>query len=98
MAITKNKHEQIVSAVVGFIIEGHSQRDIEEWTSAQGEKDSSKTYKDACDMILSAYRTDYQYNGAFIMTGMKEMYRRMVEIGDYSEAAKILALLHKITK
>jgi len=97
----KTEHEQTVSAVVGFIMEGHTRRDIIEWLSVERSSDDAKsdeTYNEACEVLLNAHRTTAKYNMAFVIEGLKEMYRRLTEIGDYAAAAKVLVLIDKARK
>ena len=95
----KTDHDQLVSVAVGFIMEGHTRRDIEEWLrSVKGDPEAAATFDAACEKLQEAHRTTKAYNRAFVVEGLKEMYRRLVEIGDYEGAAKVLIHLEKIRK
>jgi len=97
--IDKTDREKDVSTVVGFIMEGHTRRDIIEWAASElNHSDNAQLYDDACDELLNAYRTARQHNKAFVVEGLKEMYRRLNEIGDYAGAAKVLVLVNKTMK
>ena len=83
------------ATVLGFLLEGNSERDIKEWLIAKGEN-ADHVYTQATASLRTAHQRAMPHNRAFCLEGMREMYRRLVEIGDYAAASKVLVDLNKL--
>ena len=99
--VIDSDQDALVKTVVGVILEGHARRDILDWLSAthpDDGRDPSEVYDAATEMIIQSYRVVKPALRGYVIAGLQEMYRRLVEIGDYAAAAKVLMSIEKIRK
>ena len=91
--------EQITALIQGFILSGNTEADIVEWVGNKfPECDPQEEWEYATEELRASHKRMTPLNRAFVIEGLREMYRRLVEIGDYAAAARVLKDVDKATK
>ena len=93
-----NKQDELTAIIVGFIVEGNTYHDIQEWLSVNYPKsDADKEFKSAKQRIIKehAHLASMEYEVA--LAAMRECQRRSMEIGDYKTASAIAEKIIKLT-
>ena len=90
------KPDEIRAAVVGFIIAGNNEKDIKEWIASNGAIVEDE-WQAATRQLKESHFQMTPLSKPFVVEGLREMYRRLVEVGDYSAAAKVLVEFKKVT-
>lgn len=94
-----DEKSEITALIVGFIIDGNTEADIREYVSSKYPNiDIEEEWEEAVGNLRDAHKRMTPHNRAFVIEGLREMYRRLVEIGDYAGAAKVLVDLNKATR
>jgi len=91
--------DDLHAVVIGFVVDGNTRGDIVEWLAKKRTdcKDPGKAFDAACDAIRKSYLELHGHYHPWVVVGLKELYRRCVEIGDHKTAAGILKDIYKLT-
>jgi hypothetical protein len=89
---------ELQATVVGFVIDGNSKDDIVEWLQKKHpeQKEPATLFDDAVTAIKKRHEEMRGEYRSFAMVGLRELYRRCVEVGDYKAAGQFLKDLEKM--
>ena len=84
-----------IAVIVGFIIEGHPKSDIQEWATSEGITNFEETWGAAMKELESRGREAFGGLRKWALLAMQEAHRRLMDIGDYQNAAKVAEKIAK---
>lgn len=82
-----------------WILEGHRDADIKEsLAEAYPKEDAGKLIADTLKYLAIVSRSDTTVLRGWCLEAYRELYRKMVDVGDYAGAIRAVKELHKIAQ
>lgn len=95
-----SKDDSAVVTVLKFIIEGQAQGDIKEFLVNAGlsDEDSLKAIESAFEELEGTLDLSPETRRAWCLEALRELYRRLIETGDYTGAIRAVVEISKLSK
>ena len=87
--MNSKKLDKNIAAIVGFMIEGHPKPDIHEWATSEGITKFEEAWTEAMEEMKGRGRVASSGLVSWSILAMQEAHRRLMDIGDYQNAAKV---------
>ena len=95
----ENNIDQPLVQSLKLTLEGHSETDIREWLSKQfPEVEASKIFNQIPEFLKESASQDQEVILGFCLESTRDLYRKMLEIGDFSGCLKAVSTLAKLSK
>ncbi len=88
----------MIIEIARLLIEVQSLADIKEYIESKGNKDSDKIISKAFAVILEDQNISQEIRQAWCLEAYRDIYRKLVETGDYSGALKAIKEIAALTK
>lgn len=87
-----------VTQIAKMLTDGNALSDVVEYAESRMSLSRKEVSEIAFEWFVTASNTPHEYTEGWCMEAYRELYRKLVDTGDYNGAIKCVSSLHAISK